>query len=296
MNKWPFWKNKQTMEESLSRIDINRCLEEGALPNDLPPELATFLERFWAAARSYYSSDALQKQTAFSVLQSQVNPHFLYNSLEAIRSEALLADCKGIAEMTEKLSRYYRYTISGWDNFVTIHDELFNLDDYLFIQQYRFGNRFSMQKIIEDDELLRTYLPKMTLQPLVENAIFHGLEQKKGEGRITVRISGTIRKIYIVISDDGVGMSQRKVDQINDELLSGQVKPKTSDHHSGIALANVNSRLRLHFGAEYGLRVNSTPHYGTDVEIVIPRLAEQANSYDISRQCQVQKPAEDSPT
>jgi len=127
-----------------------------------------------------------------------------------------------------------------------------------------------LEKRFTDEELLKNYLPKLTLQPLVENAIFHGLEQKKGAGRITVRIIGTEKKIYITVEDDGIGMTRARTDELNERLRMGGSAQSSQRH--GIALQNVNERLRLQFGDEYGLRLNSTLGSGTCTEIVIPRL------------------------
>lgn len=266
-------KHLEQIREDLARFDVLQYFETGEMPPDITPEAAAFAQKMAGGARTYYSASLLKKQMQYTALQSQINPHFLYNTLEAIRSEALLCSHREIAEMTEKLGRFFRYCISSQEDFVSIRDELFNLEDYFYIQQCRFGSRFSLDMKIEEERLVSCFLPKMTLQPIVENGIFHGLEQKKGAGKITIRLFGTEKKVYLVVSDDGIGMNQEEVTAINERLknLSDQAAKASGKRH-GIALLNVNSRLRLYFGEEYGLRLNSVAGKGTDVEIVIPRL------------------------
>lgn len=144
--------------------------------------------------------DSLQHQYSTSVedidsrmgsLQSQINPHFLYNTLECIRSEALIEGCSSIAKMSKAMGLFFRYSISQKENIVTIQGELDNIRNYCIIQNYRFEDKFvfKIEMEDEDDELLDCLIPKMTLQPLVENAIFHGLEPKAGQGEVKLWVT-----------------------------------------------------------------------------------------------------------
>lgn len=263
------WKKKD-IYYWINSFDPDEYARTHIMPKGMPLEIASFIQKIFHAANSSNSSDLLQQQTQYSALQSQINPHFLYNTLECIRSEALFNKQQNIADMTENLSRFFRYCISSRGDFVTLQDEIVNLKQYFFIQQYRFGNRFSLDIQLENDSVLQCHMPKMTLQPLVENAIYHGLEQKKGKGAITLRVTMTEKKLYIWVSDNGIGMTSHQVDEINNRILHPDYKPYCSKRHSGIALTNVNARIQLHFGKEYGLRVMSVLHKGTDVEIVLP--------------------------
>ena len=125
------------------------------------------------------ASQIFDKQTELTALQSQINPHFLYNTLECIRGQALIDDNREIAKMTEALSAFFRYSISKKGNFVTLREELDNINNYMLIQQYRFNNRFTLEIMIdEEDKVAYDYLvPKLIIQPVIENAIFHGLEE-----------------------------------------------------------------------------------------------------------------------
>ncbi len=226
-----------------------------------------------------------KRQAQFLALQNQINPHFLYNTLEGIRGEALGAGLHNVAEMTEALARFFRYTISNLDNFVLLEDELSNIENYFFIQQYRFGSR--LQLVVEYDDpqasaaILRYKLPKLTLQPIVENAIIHGIERKVGTGTVRIKLETTQTRLLITISDDGVGMDETRLQQLNEKINNSSldyIQPD-SEQKGGIAVVNVNKRIQLLFGEEYGICVYSTKEVGTDVEITLPlitNLPEQA--------------------
>lgn len=219
-----------------------------------------------------------KRQAQFLALQNQINPHFLYNTLEGIRGEALGAGLNNVAEMTEALARFFRYTISNLDNFVLLEDELANIENYFFIQQYRFGSRLKLVVEYDDPQnsrsILQYKLPKLTLQPIVENAIIHGIEQKVGTGTVRIKLETTQTRLLITISDDGVGMDELRLQELNEKLNNSSfdyIKPD-SEQKGGIAVVNVNKRIQLLFGEEYGICVYSTKGVGTDVEITLPLL------------------------
>ncbi len=218
-----------------------------------------------------------KKQAEYLALQNQINPHFLYNTLEGIRSEALCAGIDGVAKMAEALAKFFRYTISNVDNLVTLEDELSNTWNYYSIQQYRFGDRLKVRIEYGDEDekdALMLHLPKLTLQPIVENSIYHGIERKIGTGNLCIKIQTTENRLIIIISDDGLGMSEEQLKTINKKLqeisLDG-VAPK-QDKKGGIAIANVNNRIKLLFGEEYGIYIYSTVNVGTDVTITLPKI------------------------
>lgn len=219
-----------------------------------------------------------KKQAEYLALQNQINPHFLYNTLEGIRSEALMEGMDSIAEMTEALATFFRYTISNVDHLVTLEDELANIENYYYIQQFRFGDKlklniqYAFREELDEMEILQYRLPKLTLQPVVENSIYHGIERKVGKGHLVIRISATDSRLVIKVSDDGLGMEAEKVRELNEKLKSlslDDVNPKT-DKQGGIAIQNVNNRIKLLFGEEYGIYVYSQKDAGTDVEISLP--------------------------
>ncbi len=219
--------------------------------------------------------NASKRQAQFLALQNQINPHFLYNTLEGIRSEALVSGLDTIASMTEALSTFFRYTISNVENLVTLEQELENTRNYFFIQQFRFGNRMSLEVVIDDEDkedVLSYRIPKLTLQPIVENCIIHGLECQVGKGLLRVHIETTQSRLLVTVSDDGVGMESTVLEKMNRNLSVRSFEyMKREENHGGIALVNVNNRIKLLFGEQYGLTVTSQKGIGTDVLIALPR-------------------------
>ena len=219
-----------------------------------------------------YAADILNKQAELDALQSQINPHFLYNTLDSIRGQALSEGAEDIADMTEALSTFFRYSISNRNNIVTLEEELENVRNYFMIQQFRFNNRFRLQILPVPQELLNNCrLPKLTLQPILENTILHGMEEKLGPGTINIRVLPTDARTVITISDDGAGMSEETLLHLQEKLRGDAPVPLKRSKGSGIALTNVNRRIKLLFGSDYGLRIMSTLGLGTDVEISLPR-------------------------
>lgn len=215
-----------------------------------------------------------KRQAQYLALQNQINPHFLYNTLESIRSEAMMAGLSSVADMTEALANFFRYTISKVENLVSVEDELQNCETYFHIQQYRFGDRLEMtvRCVPEDrEELYRCRLPKLTLQPILENSIIHGTELKVGKGHLTIYLQRTGERLLIQVSDDGVGMDEETLARLNGKLgKGGLVGASAGSQRGGVALVNVDNRIRLLFGEEYGLHVYSMPELGTTVEITLP--------------------------
>nr|WP_320129259.1 sensor histidine kinase [uncultured Sphaerochaeta sp.] len=223
--------------------------------------------------------NASKRQAQFLALQNQINPHFLYNTLEGIRSEALIAGLTSVASMTEALSTFFRYTISNVENLVTLEQELENTRNYFFIQQFRFGTRLKLIVTLDEEdrnETMHYRIPKLTLQPIVENCIIHGLECKVGEGILRIHIETTQSRLLVTISDDGVGMEPSVLSNMNRSLSIRSLDYVRHDEvHVGIALVNVNNRIKLLFGEQYGLTVTSQAGVGTDVLIVLPRSVEE---------------------
>lgn len=219
--------------------------------------------------------DLNKRQAQYLALQNQINPHFLYNTLESIRGEALIAGLSGVADMTESLAKFFRYTITKVENLVSVEEELDNCETYFGIQKYRFGDRLQLHIEYDPDEweeIMNCRIPKLTLQPILENSIIHGTELKIGEGNLWIRFRRTENRLVITISDDGVGMDEETLERLNETLNRGvdAITQQQEEKKGGIALANVNNRIHLIFGDEYGMHVYSMADSGTDVEISIP--------------------------
>ncbi|MCI9591091.1 MAG: sensor histidine kinase [Lachnospiraceae bacterium] len=250
---------------------------EGAFQVSPTPSGHLLVERLMEMMDSSELLKLNKRQAQYLALQNQINPHFLYNTLESIRSEALIAGLNSVAEMTEALATFFRYTISKVENLVSVEEELQNCETYFRIQQYRFGERLSLTVECDPedrDEIYRCRLPKLTMQPILENSIIHGTECKIGSGHLTIHLERSGRRLFIRISDDGCGMDERTLTKMNERLQkSGRAfGARESETRGGIALVNVNNRIHLLYGEEYGLHVFSMPGLGTDVEITLPAI------------------------
>ena len=182
------------------------------------------------------------------------------------------------ADMTEALARFFRYTITKVENLVSVEEELDNCETYFGIQKYRFGDRLQLHidyDIAEYEKIMNCRIPKLTLQPILENSIIHGVELKVGGGNLYIRFQCTKDRLLIRISDDGVGMDEMTLAKLNQKLgKSTKAIHDNEEKQGGIALVNVNNRIHLIFGDEYGMHVYSVPGEGTDVEITIPILTD----------------------
>jgi len=212
-------------------------------------------------------ADEKQKQELeYRMLQSQMNPHFLYNTLNSIKWMATIQNAYGIAEMTTSLSRLLRNITKDIRKLVPLREELALLDDYFIIQKYRYGSTISLEKHILSEELLDCPIPRFSLQPIVENAIFHGIEPKGTGGHINIRIerSGSF-DLLITIEDNGVGIEQEKIDAL---LL--REAGSSADMMTHMGLRSINERLRLAFGERYGLSIASEVSHYTKMFILLP--------------------------
>lgn len=204
-----------------------------------------------------------QKDVEFKMLASQINPHFLYNTLETIRMKAR---CNGeieIEELVKMLAKIMRRNIQVGDKLVTLNSELELVEYYLKIQQYRFGDRIHYQ-IDQRCNIEDLKIMPLIIQPVVENAFIHGLETKEGEGQIQIIVDNKDHLVIEVI-DDGIGMSKDKLEEIMENLNDFRKL-----NRSNIGLSNVNQRIKLLYGEEYGLSIDSEENRGTRVTIEIP--------------------------
>ena len=233
------------------------------------------------AAKDNYAT-IHDKQAELAALQSQINPHFLYNTLDSIRGQALIENNVEIAKMVEALAGFFRYSISRKGELVTLREEVVNVKNYMMIQQYRFSNRFSLEILIDkEDEIAYDYLvPRLIIQPIIENAIYHGLKEKLENGIITIEIILTNNNLILMISDNGEGMDNDTLDEVKKRIKSSDIfienNKEDISRRIGIALPNINKRIQLLFGEEYGLNMYSTLDIGTDVEILLPANFERA--------------------
>ncbi len=205
-----------------------------------------------------------KRKQEFDTLQSQINPHFLYNTLDIIVWMIENEQKAEAVKVVTALARFFRISLSRGKSIITVKDELEHVRNYLMIQQMRFKNKFTYT-IEAENEVLEMASLKLMLQPLVENAIYHGMEYMDGDGEIHIRAWKKENELYLEVSDNGLGMTEEKV-----EALFSDKAHVASKRGSGIGVRNVNERIKLYFGTEYGLVIESEPDEGTIVRIHLP--------------------------
>lgn len=200
------------------------------------------------------------------LLQEQINPHFLYNTLDTIVWLIEGNDSDKAVNMVMSLSEFFRLVLSKGKEYITIQEEELHIKSYLEIQQVRYRDILEYEIDI-DPELYRYRVLKLTLQPLVENSLYHGIKYKRAKGNILVtgRLCGD--EVHFTVEDNGVGMEEEELHKLQEEI-----KKPCKDTEKGFGLANVNERIRMNFGTEYGMRIDSVKGEGTRVEIVIPAI------------------------
>ena len=208
-----------------------------------------------------------REKSELQALQAQINPHFLYNTLDSIIWMAESGKNEEVVQMTSALAKLLRQSISNEDEIVTVEREIEYTRNYLAIQKLRY--RDQLEYIIDiDEEVLHRKIVKLVIQPLVENAIYHGIKYLDGKGMLL--ILGEIRdgKVVITIRDNGVGMDEETLKHILEKKPEPKEKQRKKTSHVGVY--NVQNRLQLYYGKEYGLVYESMPGMGTGVSVIIP--------------------------
>ncbi|SEN83185.1 sensor histidine kinase [Paenibacillus sp. OK076] len=227
--------------------------------NKMSHELKRMVERM--------QQEEIEKAKAeMRALHDQIKPHFLYNTLGSVKWIASMQQADKIVEMTDALISMLRYATRSDGTLVTIREEIDNIANYVTIQNVRYYDCIQMKYEIED-RLLDYHMPKMILQPIVENAIFHGLAELEEDGVITIRIQPRGSDIVIEVCDNGIGMDQHTIQNFMEDKLE-------ADKGTGIGLHNVQRRIQLHFGKPYGMQVASQIGEGTTFTILLPAIIE----------------------
>ncbi len=251
---------------------------DSSLPQKLtiPHFFDLVADKYTAYTNNDNAMHLLKVQAELDAMQTQINPHFLYNTLDSIRGQALEDGSTTTAELIGALSSMFRYTISQKKEIVTLEDEIKCVETYIQIQQYRYQNKFQLIKDFDssDNSLMEYPIPKLVLQPIIENCIYHGLRQKSSDCTIKIHVYTTQSHFFISISDNGAGMDNTRLKNINDCFQGNFYTIKQSIdsnyHNTGVALINVNSRIRLIYGDDYGLTIYSSLGIGTEIQIALP--------------------------
>lgn len=210
--------------------------------------------------------EAKMRHTELRLLQEQINPHFLYNTLDTIVWLVESGKSEEAINVVMSLSDFFRLVLSHGKELITIKDEEQHIRSYLDIQQVRYRDILDFEIDI-DDELYDYSILKMTLQPLVENSLYHGIKNKRTSGKIYITGRREGENIVLSVKDDGVGMDEETLEQLRDEISGNN-----NDTGKGFGLANVNERIKMHFGREYGMQIESKKGEGTCVRVTIPAI------------------------
>jgi len=247
-----------------TKIEVDRGDEIGYLYKSFN-EMSAEINRL---INGVYEVELTKKESEIKSLESQMNPHFINNTLEIINWTALMNGVDDISTMVKALSSIMEDNINRTgENFVYIKKELEHIQNFITIMRLRYGERIRF--IIEVDNICKEYeIPKFILQPLLENAVYHGVENKIDGGEIKLSIRSLDENLFISVSDDGVGMSQHKLETLR-ESFNNNLKIEENDRTS-IGLFNVNKRIKLLYGLNYGLNIESIIQQGTKITISLP--------------------------
>lgn len=217
-----------------------------------------------------------KKDLEYQILQSQINPHFLYNTLNSIKWMATIQGASGIAEMTTALARLMKNISKGTSTLISLSEELDLVKDYFLIQQYRYGGSITIEYKIQSPELYTCRIHRFSLQPMIENALFHGIEPKGAAGKLLIDAhilyDGPKKNLEIFITDNGIGMTPEMIEKV----LHGQAAEKTgADFFKQVGIHNVNRRIQHDFGPDYGITIESVPGEYTTMILLIPYMNEQ---------------------
>lgn len=242
------------------RANVNTGVEATALSNSMN----TMIDKINELLEQVTTEQIRLRKAEFELLQAQINPHFLYNTLDAIIWLAEAGEQKRVVGMARNLSDFFRTSLNQGKDINSIKEEMLHVKSYLEIQHVRYQDILSYD--IEVPEALYIYsIPKITIQPLVENALYHGIKNKRGMGHISIRGEAGEKDFTITVTDDGIGIDETRLRQVQSGI---QNKVLTGKDFYG--LYNVCERIRLNFGEEYGIFIESVYGEGTSVRVILP--------------------------
>jgi two-component system, sensor histidine kinase YesM len=257
------------------RVDIRSADEIGELGKDfniMITEIGDLLRRITVQQEQ-------KRKSELKALQMQINPHFLYNTLDSVIWMAEGGKQKEVIAMTSALARLFRLSISKGKEIITIGSEVEHVTNYLTIQKIRYKDKLDY-RIEVDEELKRFKTVKIILQPLVENAIYHGIKNKATPGTVTITGTRMESGIELAVADDGIGMDADALERMRQKIRTAPTEEEgdEDDTHSGLGLRNVDERIKLYFGQEYGLEFESIEEGGTTGRVRLPCLEEETES------------------
>lgn len=253
-----------TQQVSQGNLQVRSHVNTGVEAKQLSESLNTMIDKINALLEQVKKEQIRIRKAEFELLQAQINPHFLYNTLDTIIWLAESDEQKQVVHMVESLSDFFRTSLNQGKDIISIKEEIQHVRSYLEIQQMRYQDILEYE-IDVPEEFYQNTIPKITVQPLVENALYHGIKNKRGKGKITVRGYREDSFFILEVRDNGIGMQTERLVQVRNALLYKQLAESKV-----YGLYNVNERIRLNCGEEYGLRISSTYQEGTTVKILLP--------------------------
>ena len=250
-------------------LSVRAYVREGSEVSALSDSLNSMIDKISQLLEQVTKEQTSLRKAEFELLQAQINPHFLYNTLDAIVWLAEAGEQKKVVSMVESLSEFFRTSLNQGKDIISIKEELQHVGSYLEIQQVRYQDIFQYE-INVPDNLYQYLIPKMTIQPIVENAFYHGIKNKRGFGKILITGKEEEDQFVIEVEDNGIGIIEDRLLQIKEGI-----EKKTTEDSNIYGLYNVNERIRLNFGEKYGIAIESVYGEKTVVSIFLPYTEEK---------------------
>ncbi len=256
--------SRVTDQVAKGNLSVRAAAESGAEARMLSDSLNAMIDKINELLDQVTTEQIRLRKAEFELLQAQINPHFLYNTLDTIVWLAEAGDQKRVVSMVGNLSDFFRTSLNQGKDIISIREELAHVRSYLEIQQVRYQDILRYEITVPED-LYEYKIPKITIQPLVENALYHGIKNKRGQGTITITGERSENGFVLYVRDNGIGMTQERLNEVRAGI---QKLSYTGKEIYG--LYNVNERIRLNFGGTYGISIESTYGEGTCVSISLP--------------------------
>jgi two-component system sensor histidine kinase YesM len=253
-----------TNQVAKGNLSVRSNIKNGAEVKVLSDSLNIMIEKLSNLIDTVKIEQTNLREAELTLLQEQINPHFLYNTLDTIIWLAESGKSETVVQMVSSLSKYFRTSLSKGNNMITLQEEELHVRSYLQIQQFRYEDILEYE-INMEEALGDCSIPKITLQPLVENALYHGIKNKRGKGKIVITGKQERDRIILTVADNGLGMTEERLEQVRKGISHNDENQK--DFYG---LYNVNERIHLYYGPEYGISIRSIYQEGTWVEVCIP--------------------------
>lgn len=255
--------NRITNQVAKGDLSVRSNLQVGAELGELSDSMNIMIDKINELLEQVKGEQIRLRKAEFELLQSQINPHFLYNTLDTIVWLAEAGNRQEVVSMVESLSDFFRISLSKGNDIISLRDEIQHVRSYLEIQQVRYRDILKYE-IEVDEELLELRIPKISIQPLVENALYHGIKNKRGGGKIEIKGYKDGSDVVIEVADDGIGMSEEDLERVRKGMEFGQ-----AEDNNVFGLYNVNERIKLQFSESSGIKIDSTYGEGTVAKIVM---------------------------